>query len=114
MIKRIAVGALAVSASAVLASSALAGADLVRPTPQEVTTSAMQVCFILDRDPSPDGVIAGFEDLGNRGYPELPGAYILYHAILYICPHHEQLVFNTLDELLPELIAEDLPPCRPS
>ena len=113
MFKRIAVGALAVSA-VLAASSASAGADLVQPTPQEVTTTAMQVCFILDRDPSPGGVIAGFEDLGNRGYAELPGAYIMYHSIIYICPQHEQLVSNTLDQLLPEILAEDLPPCRPS
>ncbi len=87
---------------AVLTSSALAQADPVRPTPQEVSASGGQMCAIINQNASQDGVIAAVESLAPYGYTDLTGAYITFHSIIYVCPQHEQLVFETFNQLLPD------------
>ena len=53
-------------------------------------------------EPSQDGVIAAVESLAPYGYTDLTGAYITFHSIIYVCPQHEQLVFETFNQVLPD------------
>jgi hypothetical protein len=94
--------AVALGTGALLTSSAVAHASPMQPTPDEVGTNAVQICGFLNQDPTDNGVIIAGDNLGSKGFSGPATAYILFHAIIYTCPQHEQLVFDTIAATMPE------------
>jgi hypothetical protein len=96
--KRLAIGAALVSVALTIPASAQA--DPARPTPAEVTSSAEQICGTVNQDPDSDGVIRAIASLGPNGYTDLAGAYVVFHAIIYTCPQHGELVMDTMNSVV--------------
>lgn len=106
MIKNTLLCAAAIGASTVLTGSAVAQANPATPT-ATIESSAAQLCAYVNDHPTENGVMEGLSRLGKRSLDEMDAQLVVITALHHVCPHHQELVMNSMTPLAAEEICTE-------